>query len=365
MSDEDFMRLALQLAEKGRGSTSPNPMVGAVIVKDGIIVGKGYHKAAGMAHAEVEAIKDAGEKTKDATLYVTLEPCNHYGKTPPCTDLILKSGIKKVVVAVKDPNPLATGGLKRLEEAGIEIKVGVLEEDAKRLNEAFFCYVTKKRPFVIWKAAMTLDGKIATATGDSRWVTSVSSRRLVHKLRSYVDAIVVGKGTLAADDPELTVREVESPKNPVRVILDSYLSSPLTLKVFNDQKAPTLVYATNNAPLTKKEALNAYGVEVVLTSKKEGRVNIREALDDLYNRRITSLLLESGGELAFSFWEEEVVDKIFLFIAPKIVGGRTAPTPVGGKGKEKMEDAFKISCWEWEKSGEDLLITAYPEKETF
>lgn len=365
MSDEDFMRLALQLAEKGRGSTSPNPMVGAVIVKDGIIVGKGYHKAAGMEHAEVEAIKDAGEKTKDATLYVSLEPCNHYGKTPPCTDLILKSGIKKVVVAVKDPNPLAAGGLKRLEEAGVETRVGVLEEDAKRLNEAFFCYVTKKKPFVIWKAAMTLDGKIATATGDSRWVTSKSSRRLVHKLRSYVDAIVVGKGTLAADDPELTVREAEAQKKPLRVIFDSHLSLPLTLKVFNDQKALTLVYATNNAPLTKKEALNAQGVEVVLTSEKEGRVNIREALNDLYNRQITSLLLESGGELTFSFWEEEMVDKIFLFIAPKIVGGRTAPTPVSGKGKEKMEDAFKVSCWEWAKSGEDLLITAYPEKEIF
>jgi len=365
MNDEDFMRLALQLAEKGRGSTSPNPMVGAVIVKDGIIVGKGYHKAAGMEHAEVEAIKDAGEKTKDATLYVTLEPCNHYGKTPPCTDLILKSGIKKVVVAVKDPNPLAAGGLKRLEEAGIETRVGVLEEDAKRLNEAFFCYVAKQRPFVIWKAAMTLDGKIATATGDSRWVTSKSSRRLVHKLRSYVDAIVAGRGTLAADDPELTVREAEAQKKPLRVIFDSHLSLPLTLKVFNDQKAPTLVYTTNEAPLTKKEMLNAKGVEVVLTSEKEGRVNIREALNDLYSRQITSLLLESGGELTFSFWEEEIVDKIFLFIAPKIVGGRTAPTPVSGKGKEKMEDAFKISLWEWAKSGEDFLITAYPEKEIF
>ena len=304
--DEEYMRVALNLAKKGKGKTSPNPIVGAVVVKDNRIVGRGYHKKAGQPHAEINALKQAGNNAKGASLYVTLEPCCFFGKTPPCTDAIIKSGIKKVVIAAKDPNPLNNGiGLKVLKRHNITVELGVLEADARSINEIFEKYITKKMPFVILKIAQTLDGKIAAKTGDSKWISCEKSRRFVHKLRSEVDAVMISANTARIDKPRL------------------------------------------------KQAR----LKVVVP---DGNVNLKNFLKELGEKQITSILCEGGGELAWSLLKDGLVDKILFFIAPKIIGGRDAKTSVEGAGLSRIKDAIKLKEIKFSKIDEDVLIEAHP-----
>lgn len=379
MDDVRWMRLALELAEAALGQTSPNPVVGAVVVKDGEVVGLGAHMRAGEPHAEVHALKMAGERAVGATLYVTLEPCNHYGKTPPCTEQIIAAGIHKVVVACTDSHPLVQGaGIARLKEAGIEVMTGVCEAEARHLNRYFFKRAATGRPFVTVKTAATLDGKLAAHTGDSRWVTGEAARRRVHRLRRQHDAIMVGINTVLHDDPELTVRwGEEKARPPLRVVIDSRLRLPMDCKLVRDGKAPTLVYTTVRAPLERREALRRNGVEVVVLpgetagrpapgQASEGdavqaqRVDLAAALDDLGRRGVLSVLVEGGGTLNFSLLEERLVDEVVAFIAPKIVGGAAAPTAFGGSGFPRMAEAVPLTDVRVEQVGDDLCLTGRP-----
>jgi len=316
--DEYYMNFALQLAELGKGFTSPNPMVGAVVVNNRRIVGIGYHKKKGELHAEVKALQDAGELAKDATLYVTLEPHSFYGTTPPCTEAIIKAGIKRVVVATVDPNPKVNGdGIRILKEAGIEVEVGVLEERAKRLNEAYFKWIIEKTPFVYLKLALTLDGFIADFEGQSRWITSRSSREFVHKLRGEVDGILVGVETVIKDDPELTPRHIYPARYPVRLILDRNLDIPSHAKVL---KTPpeTIVVTTKSAPSDKERNINKKGISIMRLGKDF--ISLKELLKKLAEKHCMSLLVEGGSYTASMFLKEDLVDKLLLFYSSKIIG---------------------------------------------
>lgn len=364
-SDQDFMRRALELAALARGKTSPNPLVGAVVVKDGVIVGEGYHRKAGTPHAEVIALREAGLRAKGADLYVSLEPCCHYGRTPPCTKAIIEAGIKRVVVACEDPNPLVAGkGIEILRQAGITVDVGVLREEARRLNEVFFKYITTGRPFVTLKAAMSLDGKIATFTGDSKWITGEQARQYAHQMRAEHDAVMVGIGTVLADDPLLTVRLPGEDRRPLRVIVDSRLRIPLESRiVLTAKEFPTVVAAVRHeGNQGKKKSLEERGVEVWELPADRGRVDLKALLSELGKREVTSVLLEGGATLNASALEAGVVDKFVFFIAPKIIGGSRAPGPVGGNGAKKVEDAWLVSDLEFSRIGEDLMITCYPRR---
>jgi len=359
------MRRALELAALARGKTSPNPLVGAVVVKDGVIVGEGYHRKAGTPHAEVIALQEAGARAKGADLYVSLEPCCHYGRTPPCTKAIIEAGIKRVVVACEDPNPLVAGkGIEILRQAGITVDVGVLREEARRLNEVFFKYITTGRPFVTLKAAMSLDGKIATFTGDSKWITGEQARQYAHQMRAEHDAVMVGIGTVLADDPLLTVRLPGEDRRPLRVIVDSRLRIPLESRIVLTAKGfPTVVAAVRHeGNQGKKKSLEERGVEVWELPADRGRVDLKALLGELGKREVTSVLLEGGATLNASALEAGVVDKFVFFIAPKIIGGSRAPGPVGGNGAKKIEDAWLVSELEFTKVGEDLMITCYPRR---
>ncbi|WP_088552971.1 bifunctional diaminohydroxyphosphoribosylaminopyrimidine deaminase/5-amino-6-(5-phosphoribosylamino)uracil reductase RibD [Calderihabitans maritimus] len=365
--DEFFMREALNLARNGLGRTSPNPAVGALIVKEGRVIGRGYHRKAGTPHAEILALREAGKEAEGATLYVNLEPCSHYGRTPPCSEAIIKAGIKRVVAAMVDPNPKVAGrGLAHLKAAGIKVKVGVLEEEARKLNEFFIKHITTGFPFVTLKGAMTLDGKIATVTGDSRWVTGPLAREYVHQLRDQYDAIMVGVGTVLADDPLLTTRLPEGQgRDPVRVIVDSRLRIPLEAKVVNiseKSSAPTIVATTNLADPERKKVLEDKGVEVLTVNHKDSRVDLNHLMMLLGQRGIISVLLEGGAQLNASAIEAGIVDKILMFIAPKIIGGSLAPGPVGGRGIEKMQEALLLHEVEVTTIGADVLISAYIRK---
>ncbi len=363
MNDNHYMSLALQLAKGTTGQTSPNPMVGAVIVKDGAIVGIGAHLRAGEPHAEVHALQMAGDQAKGADLYVTLEPCSHHGRTPPCVEAVLKAGIARVVIAVLDPNPLVAGrGAARLREAGVEVIVGVLEEEARRLNEVFFHYITTGRPFVTVKTASTLDGKIATESGDSRWITGEEARKQVHELRRQHDAILVGVNTVIADDPALTVRldGVESGKQPVRIVLDTHLRIPLTARIITDGKAPTWIYTSERSSQEKKAALTEQGVRII-TLEAEQKLPIPQVLATLGQRGITSLFVEGGAAVNGSFLEARAIQKIVSYMSVKLVGGGRAPTPFGGAGMEWMGDAVLLRDMELERVGErDIRISGYP-----
>lgn len=359
-----YMKRALELAARGRGRTSPNPMVGAVLVKDGRIVGEGFHPRAGAPHAEIYALQQAGEAARGATLYVTLEPCCHYGRTPPCTQALIAAGVAEVHMAMLDPNPRVAGkGKAELEAAGIRTVVGECEEEARQMNEAFVHWVTVGRPFVLVKFAMSLDGKIATRTGDARWISGPEARRRVHQLRNEVDAILVGAGTVIADNPCLTTRlEEEDVRHPLRVILDSRGRVPLTAQVF-DPALPghTLVATTPAAPFTYQEELRARGVEVlVLPADEQGRVSLEALLDELGRREITSLLVEGGSTVLGSFFDRRLVNKVMAFIAPLIVGGQDAPSPVGGQGVSRLTDALRLERVAWEPVGNDLMLVGYP-----
>lgn len=363
--DEDvrYMRRALALARRAAGRTRPNPMVGAVVVREGRVVGEGYHRQAGTPHAEVHALQAAGPLARGATLYVSLEPCAHHGRTPPCTDAILAAGIRRVVAATVDPNPLVAGrGLERLRRAGLEVATGVLEEEARELNAAFFKYITAGRPLVTFKYAMTLDGKVASRTGAARWISSPAARRLVHRWRAAADAVVVGVGTVLADDPELTVRLVRG-RDPVRVVVDSRLRTPASARVVAAaarSPAPTWIATTELAPPERRAALAAAGAEVLVLPARGGRVDLHGLLAELARREITGVLLEGGPTLAAAFLEEGLVDRVAAFVCPLLLGGVTAPGPVGGAGRADPAEALPLQDVRWRRVGDDLLVTARP-----
>ena len=357
------MTRALELAEQGRGCVEPNPMVGAVVVREGRIAGEGWHERFGEAHAEVNAIAAAGGPAacRGATLYVTLEPCSHHGKTPPCADAVVAAGLAKVLVAMVDPFPASQGrGIERLRAAGIAVEVGLLEAEARRLNAPFIKLVTEGRPFLIAKWAMSLDGKIATRTGDSRWVSSPVSRRLVHEIRGRVDAVLVGISTALADDPLLTARP-PGPRTATRIVADSRARlSPASQLVATARDVPLLLATTDAAPDARCNTLARAGVEILrLPANEQGRTDLRALLDELGRRRMTNVLMEGGGELFASALAAGLVDKLMVFVAPKLRGGRDAPSPVAGGGIARMADALEARDWSLRRLGVDALIQAW------
>jgi len=360
--DIKFMRRALELAAKAMGRTSPNPMVGAVIVKDGEIIGEGYHRRAGTPHAEINALAEAGRSARGATIYVNLEPCSHYGRTPPCADALVEAGIKRAVISVLDPNPKVAGrGVEILKDAGVETCVGVLEEDAAKLNEVFFKYIKTGLPFVSLKVAMTLDGKIATYSGDSRWITGDTSRKFVHHLRNTNDAVMVGIGTVLADDPQLNTRlDINDSKDPVRIIIDGNLEIPLTSKIVtSSSKQKSIVFTSYIKDKEKAEKLQSYGVEIIELGGSSSRLPIEEAMKVLGGMGICSLLVEGGSAVNAYMIEKKLVDKLYWFIAPKIIGGQSAPSPVAGKGLELMRDAIEIETSDIKYFDRDICLTGY------
>jgi len=361
MTDHDHMQLALHLAAKGKGFTSPNPCVGAVVVKDGRVVGKGWHRAAGMAHAEVEALADAGDRARGGDLFVTLEPCNHFGRTPPCTRKILAAGIRRVVAACPDPNPAASGGLSFLSRNGVQTALGLLQDQAERLMEDFLWYVRHKTPFVILKCAATLDGRIATSTGESRWITSAASRAVGHEIRHQVDAILVGSGTLHADNPSLTCRvSGKKTRDPARVILDTRLSIRENAQVINQRSdAPTILVTGPHAPAQKKERLAQKGVVVLETDLKNNLLDLRQLMVTLGKMSITSLLIEGGGTVAANALAEGIVHKMVYFIAPRLLGGSDGKAVFEGKGVEKLADAPVLQNITVKRCDADILVQGY------
>lgn len=356
------MVLALKLAAKAAGHTSPNPLVGAVVVQDGHIVGQGYHRRYGEPHAEVEALRQAGPLAREATLYVTLEPCNHHGKTPPCTAAILAAGICRVVIANSDPNPRVTGGgAALLREKGLIVDLGLLAEAGSRLNESFFKAITTGLPFVIAKAAASLDGRIATRTGDSQWITGHRARLWVHRLRHQVDAILVGVGTVEADDPQLTTRLPGGKgQDPIRIILDSRLRLPLTAQILTQKSdAPTWIVCTTAAPPDKIRAIQSLGAEVITAPARHQRVDLVPLLTLLGERRVHSLLVEGGAEVHGAFFDDRLVDKFHLFLAPKFIGGRQAPSFLGGEGITRLQEARAAHDLAIQRLGPDILISGY------
>lgn len=364
MDDIKFMRRALELAQLAEGDTSPNPMVGAVIIDGGgNIVAEGYHHKAGQPHAEINALAAAGDKAKGATVYVTLEPCSHYGRTGPCCEALIKAGVKRVVSAVTDPNPLVAGrGLNRLREVGIEVTEHVCEDEAKKLNEKFFFWITHKRPFVSLKYAMTLDGRLAAVGGDSKWITGEEARTYAHYLRKTHDAVLVGKNTVLHDDCELTTRMVEG-KNPVRIVLDSKVALPLNANILNGA-AKTIVAVSENAPQYKVMAISQLPeVEVLQLPEIDGHLDLNVLMQQLAAMEITSVLVEGGSEVHGAFIDAGLAERVYAFIAPKIIGGKEAIGPVGGIGSTDMGKALKLRDVEYKKLGTDFLITGRTERD--
>jgi len=350
------MREALDLARRGAGTTSPNPMVGAVVVADEAIVGRGYHPRPGEPHAEVFALRDAGARALGATLYVTLEPCAHWGRTPPCTEAIIGAGIRRVVAAMLDPDQQVSGrGLHRLAEAGVATIVGVAERDALDLNEAYVKHRTLGLPWVTAKWAMTLDGRIATRSGDSRWISGEPSRGLAHELRAASDAILVGIGTVLRDDPALTARGIAGARSPRRVILDSTLRVPPGARVLARDGTPVLVATTERADPEVRRALEAAGVEVLAVGGADGRVDLRALLDHLARAGVMSLLVEGGSAVLGGFADAGLIDKVVAFVGPSIVGG-PAPAPVGGRGVELLAHAWRLGRIAVRQLGDDAVI---------
>lgn len=358
------MAMALRLAAKALGRTSPNPMVGSVVVKGGKVIASGWHKKAGEPHAEAIALKKAGKAAKGATLYVTLEPCSHTNKrTPPCTPLVISSGVKRVVVAMIDPNPqVSGGGLKAIRKAGIEVTTGVLQAEAERLNEAFIKHMTTGMPFVTMKIAQTLDGKIATATGESKWITGPEAREAGHHLRNINDAILVGINTVLADDPSLTAR-IPGGRDPVRIILDSKLRIPVNAKVITQKAGATTIIATlAGASKTKVRKFEAAGVEVMIVRSAKGRVDMKDLMKQLGKRGMQSVLIEGGAEVHASALNAGLVDKAVLFMAPMLMTGRDSLPSIGGKSPKKLAQAIRFSEAEADAVGDDLMIEGYIDK---
>lgn len=360
--DKKYMRRALTLALKGRGYTRPNPIVGAVLVKDDRIIGEGWHKKFGDSHAEVNAFTSALEDPTGATLYITLEPCSHYGKTPPCADLIIKKKVARVVCAMQDPNPVVSGrGLELLQSHGISVTVGILEKEAKKVNDIFLKYIVYQTPFVLYKAAMSLDGKIACYTGDSRWVSSEESRKDVHKLRSVYTGIMVGAGTIIADNPRLTAR-IEGAINPIRIIVDGNLSIPTTARVFKE-KGRNIILTTSDASNSKKNEFENLGAEIFCyDSSFIGKVDLKKAMIGLGSLGIDSILLEGGPTLATEALKAGIIDKVRFYYAPKIIGGNQAISSFVGKGVPTMDKSLLLNDGSYETLGEDFVIEAYLRK---
>ncbi|MGC5326746.1 bifunctional diaminohydroxyphosphoribosylaminopyrimidine deaminase/5-amino-6-(5-phosphoribosylamino)uracil reductase RibD [Brevibacillus sp. SYSU BS000544] len=360
MRDADFMRTAIELAKSTTGQTSPNPMVGAIVVKDGAIVGVGAHLKAGEPHAEVHALRMAGEKAQGATIYVTLEPCSHHGRTPPCVEAIIRAGISQVVVATVDPNPQVAGrGVKMLQEAGLDVRVGVLEAEAHELNEVFFHYITTGKPFVTVKTASTLDGKIATGSGNSKWITGEQAREEVHLMRHRHDAILVGVGTVIQDNPALTARVNEQGRQPVRVILDTHLRIPMTARVITNSEAPTWIITSKNASPERITALTSGHVHVIVLDSEA--VTIQAVLQVLGENGITSLFVEGGSAVNGSFLQEKAINKVISYLSMKLVGGALAPTAFGGEGYTTMNEAVRLNKVTVEQVSEmDWRVSGYP-----
>jgi len=353
------MEKALELAKKGIGRVNPNPLVGAVIVKNGEVIGEGYHECYGEAHAERNAVKNAIKPVEGSTIYVTLEPCAHYGKTPPCVDLIIEKKFKKVVIGMLDPNEKVSGkSIEKLKKHGIEVVVGVKEEECKKLNEIFIKYITSKTPFVILKSGMSLDGKIATYSGESKWITSKESREDSQKLRNRLNSIMVGVNTVIADDPELTCR-VNSDKKLIRIVVDTNLRIPLDSKLVKNEDKLTIVATILNSNEEKKKVLRDLGVKVIEVSEKNNKVNLKDLVKKIGQEGIDSILIEGGGTLNFSALEENIVDKAIFYIAPKILGGENSKSCIAGIGFSKLDDAINLKNLSYRKIGEDLVIEGY------
>jgi diaminohydroxyphosphoribosylaminopyrimidine deaminase / 5-amino-6-(5-phosphoribosylamino)uracil reductase len=363
--DVKFMKKAISLAARGLARTSPNPAVGAVIVRDGEIIASGYHKKAGGNHAEVEALSMTGGRGRaDDILYVTLEPCNHHGKTPPCTEAIIKSGIRNVVIGMSDPNPaVAGGGAEFLRKKGVRVKSGVLEAECRKLNEGWLKFVSTGRPFVIAKSALTLDGWSATSKGHSKWITNEESRNFVHRLRDKVDGVMVGVGTIFADDPSLTARlKNRKGKDPVRIIVDTHLRMPHNAKVFNpDSDSRTIVVVGDKTPQRQMRAFEREGVSIMPVPAKDGRIDLSALMDALGKMSIVNLLVEGGSEIMGSLMREKLIDKFYFFMAPKVLGGDDGIPMARGKGPERMDGSISLRNIVVKRFDNDTLITGYPE----
>jgi len=361
--EQEYMQMALDLAERGRGLVSPNPLVGAVLVKDGEIVGKGFHRYNERKHAEILALEEAGERASGASLYINLEPCSHYGRTPPCAEALVESGVARVVAAMQDPNPLVAGrGFELLRRAHIQVEVGLLEKEARRLNEKFIKFITTARPFVLLKVASSLDGRIATRARHSRWITGEQARLASQEMRYEYDAILVGIETVLKDDPELLMRLDRQKHRPLaRVILDSNLRIPLQSKLVQTaRRAPLLIFSGEKSSQEKKRQLEESGAAVITMPDRAGRLDIRSVLDYLGNRQITSLIVEGGAEVSAAFLEARLVDKVTFFIAPKIIGGRNAVPAIGGEGIVSLEEAIELEDVTFVRRGRDIEVTGYP-----
>jgi diaminohydroxyphosphoribosylaminopyrimidine deaminase/5-amino-6-(5-phosphoribosylamino)uracil reductase len=362
--DYRYMTLALRLAVKGRGTTSPNPMVGALVVNQGGIVGRGYHRRPGHPHAEILALRQAGRRARGATLYVTLEPCCHLKKrTPPCVPEIVRSGVHRVVMAMRDPNPSVKGrGAAVLRRAGLSVVIGVARREAKEVNEAYCHWIRTNRPHVTLKAGMTLDGKIATAAGESRWITNTWSRREVHRLRSQIDAVLVGVGTVFADNPSLTARigarfRKLAPRQPLRIVVDSRLRIPLAARILSQQReARTIIATTRSAPAARRSALRKKRIETITLPAARGRVSLPALLNELGRRGITSVLVEGGSEVNAAMLKAQLVDRVRLHVAPMLLGGHNAKSVVGGKSPARLARAMKLHRIRTRSLGGDIVV---------
>lgn len=363
-TDEQYMRRALELARKGEGHVNPNPMVGAVVVKDGEIIGEGYHEKYGELHAERNALKNCGKSPKGADIYVTLEPCCHYGKTPPCTEAIIESGIKRVVVGSLDANPLVAGkGIRILREAGIEVIEGVLQKECEELNKIFFHFIKTGMPYVTMKYAMTLDGKIATHTGASKWITGEAARKKVHEDRGRFMAIMAGVGTVLADDPLLTCR-VEGKKSPIRIICDTHLRTPVDTQIVQTAGEVRTIFAVSEKVADeKKREYRKAGCEFIELPEKSERIDLKHLMQRLGEMKIDSVLLEGGGTLNDTALKSGIVNAVQAYIAPKIFGGSEAKTPVEGMGVALPEEAFRLTNTKISYWGEDILLEGEIDKE--
>lgn len=359
MNDQYYMKLALDLARSTIGQTTPNPVVGAVIVKNNQIVGLGAHLKAGEPHAEVHAIQMAKENTKGATLYVTLEPCSHYGRTPPCSNLVIQSGIERVVIATTDPNPSVSGkGIERMKKAGLQVEVGLLKEEADQLNQVFYHFIQTGLPYVTLKTATSLDGKIATKEGKSKWITSEEAREDVHYFRHTHDAILVGVNTVLTDNPSLTTRQIGGGKNPIRIILDTHLRTPFDSNIVKDLQAETWIVTGSNVEEDKVTYFENSGVTILKMNSPT--IVIKDMLKKIASMGISSIFVEGGAEIHGSFLKEKAFQQVITYIAPKLIGGRMAPSSFGGEGITEMEDALDLEISEIKKIGNDIRITAIP-----
>ncbi|MFP4135832.1 MAG: bifunctional diaminohydroxyphosphoribosylaminopyrimidine deaminase/5-amino-6-(5-phosphoribosylamino)uracil reductase RibD [Candidatus Acetothermia bacterium] len=359
--ERKFMQRALDLAKKGGGYVNPNPQVGAVVVKEDEVIGEGYHEEFGGPHAEVRALDEAGEEAEGATLYVTLEPCAHYGKTPPCADRVIEAGISRVYVAIEDPNPEVSGkGIEKMRRSGIEVALGLMEEQARSVNEIFLHYVRTGRPFVLLKLAMTLDGKIATKSGDSRWITSEISRERVHELRGRYSGVGVGVGTVISDDPRLNVRMVEGPDG-TRFVFDPRGRTPTDARLLDlESEAPTVIVVRKDTPEEATEPLEERGADLWRVDGSNGGIDLQDFIGRAGDNGYDSLLIEGGSEVAGSLIDRRLVDKVAFFYAPRVIGGREGVPGVGGEGVTEVREGLKVEDLEFTRKGDDLLVTGYP-----